>query len=139
MKRIILTIVGLLLPRSAHCYSAESLGTGADGITDMWNMAADFLPWRNAGGNAIVNIYGSGSSYGIIIVSIINGVLWLIGGAAVILIMWGGIQMIISGLNEEELNKGKKTLLYAIAGLILALLGEVIVWMVYAFAFTLGS
>lgn len=137
--RIFFLIIGLFLPQAAFGRSVENLAPGAAGISNMWNMATTVLPFRGQGGNAIVNISGNMQSYGIIVVTIINGVLWLSGGCAVIMMIWGGIQMITSGLNEEQLGKGKKTIMYALSGLIFVLLAEVIVWFVGGFAYTLGD
>lgn len=50
----------------------------------------------------------------------INILLGFIGLAAVISIIWAGIQMIINFGNEEAVNKSKKIIMFAIIGIVLA-------------------
>lgn len=51
-----------------------------------------------------------------------------IGGTiSVIMMMVGGYQYIIGGVTEEQKNKGKKTITYAIIGLIISSLSWVII------------
>lgn len=56
-----------------------------------------------------------------------SNIIGLAGFLAVIYIMIGGITLVLSGGNEEQAQKGKKTLTYAIGGFILAVAAFVIV------------
>lgn len=58
---------------------------------------------------------------------ILNYVFMFIGVAAVIMIIYGGFMMVLSAGNEERLNTGKKTIFWAIGGLITALMAFSIV------------
>jgi hypothetical protein len=49
------------------------------------------------------------------------------GTISVVMIMWGGYQWIMGGVSEDQKGKGKKTLTYAVIGLIITLLSWVIV------------
>jgi hypothetical protein len=49
------------------------------------------------------------------------------GTISVIMVMWGGYQWIMGGVSEDQKGKGKKTLSYAIIGLVITLLSWVIV------------
>jgi hypothetical protein len=49
------------------------------------------------------------------------------GTISVIMVMWGGYQWIMGGVSEDQKSKAKKTLFYAIIGLIITLLSWVIV------------
>lgn len=62
-----------------------------------------------------------------ILLRIVNILLMLAGILAVIFIIIGGFLMVVSAGNEARLRQGKKTLIYAIAGLILTLLSFSIV------------
>jgi hypothetical protein len=62
--------------------------------------------------------------------SVINILLYVSGGLAVLFIILGGYQYITSGAAPENAKKGKKTLVYAVIGLILVVLSFTIVQVV---------
>ena len=62
-----------------------------------------------------------------IIVDIINSALGLLGILAVVMIILGGFLIMLSGSNEERRQKGFRTLVNAIIGLILILSSYAIV------------
>lgn len=59
--------------------------------------------------------------------NIINVLFWVIGIAAVIVIIYSGILYIISAGNSNTVQKAKTTLTYAVVGLIVAILSYAIV------------
>jgi ABC-type Na+ efflux pump permease subunit len=66
-----------------------------------------------------------------IIPRVINLMLFVVGILAVIMLIYGGIRYVISGGSEKGVAAGKNTILYAIIGLIVAILGYAIVgWIV---------
>ena len=56
-----------------------------------------------------------------------NVLLFAIGGLSVLMIILGGIKYVISGGKEASVNKAKNTVLYAIIGLVIALLAYAII------------
>lgn len=58
---------------------------------------------------------------------VIGWVLLLVGGIAVLFLIWGGVQYITSAGNKEKAELAKKTITYAVVGLIIIVLAEVIV------------
>ena len=58
---------------------------------------------------------------------VINILSLLVGIAAVIMIMIGGFKYIISQGDSNNINSAKNTILYAVIGLVVALLAQVIV------------
>ena len=58
---------------------------------------------------------------------ITNTILYIVGVIAVIMIIWGGIRYIISGGDSKKVTDAKNTILYAIIGLIIAVLSYAIV------------
>lgn len=56
-----------------------------------------------------------------------NFTLTLVSGGAVIAIMWGGIKMITSAGNDEGKESAKKIILYAVGGLLLAIMSKSII------------
>lgn len=54
----------------------------------------------------------------------------VMGVTAVVFIIVGGIQMLLAGGNEDQIGKAKKTIMWAIIGLIVAILSVAIVQIV---------
>jgi len=61
------------------------------------------------------------------IIGIVNFVLGFIALVAVIFVIVGGIRIMAAGGNEENVTKGRKTIIYAIIGLIVIFFARVIV------------
>lgn len=74
---------------------------------------------------------GCGPASNILVTSTIPSLIRLfmrvLGAGGVILIVWGGFQMIMSLGDESKITKGKWGIIYALGGLTLAILSEVIV------------
>ena len=58
---------------------------------------------------------------------ITNVVLYIVGTISVIMLVWGGVRYIISGGDSKKITDAKNTILYAIIGLIIAVLAFAIV------------
>jgi hypothetical protein len=61
------------------------------------------------------------------IAHIINWLSAIIGVVAVIMIIWGGFKYITSGGSEQSVSSAKKTILFALIGLIIVALAQLIV------------
>lgn len=59
--------------------------------------------------------------------SFLSGFLGIVGLTSVVFIIVGGIQMYLAAGNDEALQKAKKTVLWAIGGLIVSILSVAIV------------
>lgn len=57
----------------------------------------------------------------------VNIMLFAIGILAVIMIIWGGIRYVLSGGDSSAISAAKKTILYAVVGLVVAILAYAIV------------
>lgn len=57
----------------------------------------------------------------------VNIMLFAIGILAVIMLIWGGIRYVLSGGDSGAVSSAKKTILYAVVGLIVAILAYAIV------------
>ena len=62
-----------------------------------------------------------------------NLFLKFVTGGAVAAIMWGGLKMISSAGNEEGKESAKKIVLFAVAGLLLAIMSQAVMFFVHAF------
>ena len=110
--------VGLFAPAApvaADCAINSGLG-GALGGDCMGNAA------KNAGMQT-GSLFGNGS----IVSTIINVVLFIVGILCVIMIIYSGIRYVISRGKTEEVKNAKDTLLYAIVGLIVAMVAYALV------------
>ena len=58
---------------------------------------------------------------------IINTALFIIGAISVMMLIYGGIRYTTSGGNEKSVTAAKNTILYAVVGIIIALLAYAIV------------
>lgn len=57
----------------------------------------------------------------------VNVMLFAVGILAVIMLIWGGIRYVLSGGDSGAVSSAKKTILYAVVGLIVAILAYAIV------------
>lgn len=107
-----LLLVGVfLLPGSTVLASpAEDMQKGVNCISD---------------GNCVNS--GSSQSFGSVVSKGINVFLFVIGALSVIMIVYGGFKYVTSGGESSALTSAKNTILYAIVGLVVALLAYVIV------------
>jgi len=70
---------------------------------------------------------GGQATLGESIALIINILLFLIGAVSVIMIIIGGIRYVLSGGDSTQITGAKNTILYAVIGLVVALLAYAIV------------
>lgn len=70
------------------------------------------------GSNVPTSLFGSGS----ILTTIVNILLFVVGALSVIMLIIGGLRYAISGGNSATVTAAKNTILYAIVGLVIALL-----------------
>jgi len=68
-----------------------------------------------------------------IVIEVVEAVLSILALAAVIVIIIAGIRLILSQGEDEQKDKAKKTIFYALAGLVIVLLARVIVGFVTDF------
>jgi len=59
--------------------------------------------------------------------NIVNVLLWIIGIVSVVMIIWSGFNYIISHGDSGKVQKAKMTLVYAVVGLVIAVLSYTIV------------
>ena len=100
------------------------------------SLLAPLVAWAqgdlNQGLNSIYNIFPKGGIAGSLtasglVINIIKIGLFLSGMIAVVFVIIGGFQYMTSGGNEENAEKGKKTLINAIIGIVIIVLSYVII------------
>lgn len=62
-----------------------------------------------------------------VLTTIINIISLIVGIVAVIMIIVGGLRFVTGGNNPQDVEKARNTIIYAIAGLVIALLAQAIV------------
>lgn len=70
---------------------------------------------------------GQGATLDVTVKNIINGVLYVVGILAVVMVIIGGVQYTTSGGDSAAVTKAKNTILYGIVGLVIAILAYAIV------------
>lgn len=68
-------------------------------------------------------LFGPGCAF----TTIVNTALFLIGSIAVLMLIYGGIRYTTSGGNEKSVTAAKNTILYAVVGIVVAVLAFAIV------------
>lgn len=99
----------------AHATSLDQIGAGIGGLSSMWGGIAIYM--AHPGEQGILVMTGI----------VISTVLWMIGSAATLVILYASVRIITSGGNDETVRKAwKEMIFYACLGLILAILSETI-------------
>lgn len=73
--------------------------------------------------NVPICLFGEGCAFN----NITNAALFLIGAVSVLMLIYGGIRYTTSGGNAKSVTDAKNTILYAIVGIVVALLAFAIV------------
>lgn len=111
-------IAGMVAPSASALSASQPLQTFAAGVSaqDQVKKGID-----NAGGT--VNNFNIGTA----ITNIVNIMLYALGAIAVIMIVIGGIRYTTSNGDSNGIQSAKNTILYAVAGLVVAILAYAIV------------
>lgn len=80
-----------------------------------------------SGSNNCTNTSGGDTSISHLIKTIVNIISILVGAIAVIMIIVGGFRYVTSGGKQESVSGAKNTILYAIIGLVIVALAQIIV------------
>jgi hypothetical protein len=78
------------------------------------------------GVNPTTGVCNSGSSVTTVIKTVINLLSWIVGAISVIIII-AGLGMVTSGGEPEKAKKAKSTITYALVGLVIVALAQIIV------------
>ena len=109
-------LIGLTVSR-AYATSIEQLGSGSPGIDQMWGQLKSIFPHTDLGSGGLA----------FLLLLLTNLILRFIGGAAVLMIVYGGIRMTMTVLDENAHSEAKKVVMFAVIGLILTIGADAIV------------
>lgn len=114
IRLLSLVVSALLAAPTSPAHAADLMSVPY--TTGVWMSLSGILPH-----------VGTGMPLGAIVsISIINFVLWTIGGTAVAVIIWGAIRIISSAGEQDKIESGKKAIKFAVIGLALGILGYAI-------------
>lgn len=89
--------------------------------------ACEGAPGSTWNGQECVPAQGSGPSIEDLIGTITDTLLFIIGAVSVIMIIVGGFQYVVSGGDSSKVEKAKNTILYAVVGLVVAIVSFALV------------
>ena len=117
MKKILITF-GLIIAIIGSFITAAGIYENkayADSAADLIKQGADSTGQQDS------------RSAGDIAKDVVNIMFFIVGVMAVIMIIWGGIRYVLSAGNSAALTSAKNTIMYAVIGLIVAILAYTIV------------
>lgn len=114
--RLIPSLIGILIPSSAHALTLETAGAGGPGVSTMWSAICSVVYCSVPGGPVL---FFTGK--------IVSFVFPLIGAFAVLLIIYAGLRLITGEGKEDSLSKAKEIIFYALLGVGLALISSAVI------------
>lgn len=132
MKRTIFTRITPLLGLLTIAFTNVVLATTTHAAT--FNGTIQQGASSAHGNGQPINLFGTTGVF----TTITNVLLYIVGAISVIMIIIGGIRYIVSGGNSNNVTEAKNTILYAIVGIVIAVLGYAIVNFVIS-SFSVGG
>lgn len=105
-------------------------GTGVN-VFQSCNAAAG-ASGSSGGGNQICGAKDDPDAFSKLVQNVINMILMLLGMAAVIMIIIGGVRYVTSNGDPQQTKSAKDTIMYAVIGLVVAIMAYAIVGFVIA-------
>ncbi|HUD10648.1 MAG TPA: pilin [Candidatus Saccharimonadales bacterium] len=136
LRNILVIAVGLTVIAVPALVHAQSLGSGQIDISGSIcaGTQAQTLPTTTNCDDAT-----SGTAFTNIVTTIINIFSLVVGAVSVIMIIVGGFRYITSGGNDTGIAGAKNTIIYALIGLVIVALAQLIVHFVLAKAIEAGG
>ena len=110
MKRLYTTLSAFAVTTVTSIYLSTSSHAAVQGVQNGANAAR--------GADQPLDLFGAGGTFS----TITNVLLFIIGAIAVIMIVIGGMRYVLSGGDSNQITAAKNTILYAIIGIIVAIL-----------------
>lgn len=131
MKKIALYISALfaavaLVSAPVYATSPNAADNATGGVNATGNDLFD-ESCKGSGGSVLCrptnSLFGPNSFF----TSIVNAFIYVIGAVAVLMIVIGGFRYVVSGGDQGSITSAKNTILYAVIGLVVAILAYTIV------------
>jgi hypothetical protein len=108
------------VPMAAHAADPAAV---ADCPTDVTNSTITQGAQCSKANSNADSLFGTGGVFS----KIANVLIFLVGAVAVIMLIWGGLQYVISAGDSKRVESAKNTILYSIIGIVVAILAFAIV------------
>lgn len=135
LKSMIVAVVAL----SFVAVPVVAVPTTALAATSIQNNLCSGTNLDITGGNTTCNAKGSASNFNTLLKNIVNIFSAIVGVIAVIMIIVGGLRYITSGGDSGNVSTAKNTIIYAIVGLVIVALAQLIVHFVLGQANSLSG
>lgn len=122
MKKLYLLIFGFLAIGS-FAFSGGAMAAQEDVFQEVCTKAPQSTVCKSKGNGTDNPLFGPNG----VLTSAIGIISIIVGIVAVIMIILGGFKLVTSGSNPQDVAKARETIIYAIVGVIIALLAQVIV------------
>ena len=120
--------------------TAVSYAAGCNGVPDTVATGAQKASGGTVNCNASGGLTGNTQNQvGDIASKIVNVFSIIVGAAAIIMIIYSGFRYITSGGSSERIGSAKTTLIYAIIGLVVVALAQILVHFVLSASINTGS
>jgi hypothetical protein len=106
-------LLSALVP-AAHAAKLQTVGSANAGVTVMWGMICQVLPFCSLGAST-APAYFAGK-----VIAIVQSLITVI---AILMIIYAAIQLSTSQVDESKVESAKKIVMYACIGLVLSLIG----------------
>jgi hypothetical protein len=127
MKELLKKIsMGLLLVPALTVGLSFVVPSTAHAACDTTNLSLSSGANCAQGNDTPTSLFGDGSDQGIF-KTIVNIMLFLVGAVAVIMLIFGGIRYVTSGGAQDQVTAAKNTIMYAIIGIVVAILAFAVV------------
>lgn len=127
LSAALVVAVPLAVPVAVNAQTANSPITGQVCTTANGDFSQTIPSNLGSTGSTTCTVEDTTSNFNNIITKIINILSVIVGVIAVIMIVVGGFRYITSGGSSEKVTAAKNTILYALIGLIIVALAQVIV------------
>lgn len=119
LASVLIMNLGIVVPAIAASDAAKK--AACDSISGTYNAST---------GECVTGSVAGEQSINALIAKIISIFSWIVGVVAVIFVMYGGFRYITSGGDSSKVTGAKNTIVYALIGLVVAVLAQVIVQLV---------
>ncbi len=137
IKRLLISLIGALtlltpalVPAVAHASLNNAItGNACSGVNNAAGGSSISLNAPTGGGNAqaCTGDSAAGNTLGHLLNEVINIFSIVVGAVSVIMIIVGGFKYITSGGNDQGVASAKNTIMYALIGLVIVALAQIIV------------
>lgn len=114
---ILRSLVGSFIP-TAHAGLRDGLGSNP-ALTKMWDEICSVMPCHLSGPGGTLPV--------VLALRVADFITKVIGGAAALVLLYAAIKVILSQGKDEGISEGRKIAMYALLGVILAIISDSVI------------